>query len=578
MLLDLNNDNDFSAITKAIQVLALKNDSIGMHFPETWENIRQSIIARGEKNDCINSEAYIEICNQNNVRDASIQGWLLDWFNDLGECFTYSYGESFVSETQYSMILNPKWLTNAVYIIIRELGEDSEGGIVSHKKIKSILHRSNKGTVKDISYSSEECEYVLEVMRKHMLSYKIPSREEEFIPGLLHNKKGRLINDEWSDSCRYELKYDYLPENVLHNLMVEYYRLIDRDLCWRNQFIINITGMHGVETAAVISADYDSCTLFIQIKNYSGKKVHDIFRSLRDKIFEINQKLNLNSQDFIVVDSKDENDELERISVRRLLKLLERGIRFYEAYEKRYEIGQLLGGAFSEDVVNEIMAHKDNDDPIQPIIVTFGKRKAKDYLQKRIIEMLSVDDIYEYVISACKQIQTRKKFWNIPPVQIVSEDDRNDEMRDLISSRGVFVRDQTRTGQGSGGNNPGEVDLMVMKSATDAMTIIEAMNTTGVITRDIKRHLDKLIKGYNKSGLRDLFLVSYVEIDTNKFASFWKRYKNRVKELSTGNFTVNTDIAPEENESLAWIKSIKITYDYAGEDIRVYHICARVAE
>ena len=48
--------------------------------------------------------------------------------------------------------------------------------------------------------------------------------------------------------------------------------------------------------------------------------------------------------------------------------------------------------------------------------------------------------------------------------------------------------------------------------------------------------------------------------------------------MGTENFTVNTSVIPEEDESLAWIKSIKITYDYAGEDIRVYHICARVAE
>ena len=98
------------------------------------------------------------------------------------------------------------------------------------------------------------------------------------------------------------------------------------------------------------------------------------------------------------------------------------------------------------------------------------------------------------------------------------------------------------------------------------------------ISKYIKEHLDKLVDGYNDSGFRDLFLVSYVELERSKFPSFWERYKKKVKELGTGNFTVNTKVAPEEDDSSAWIKSIKITYDYAGEDIRVYHICARVAE
>ena len=151
-------------------------------------------------------------------------------------------------------------------------------------------------------------------------------------------------------------------------------------------------------------------------------------------------------------------------------------------------------------------------------------------------------------------------------------------MRDLISSRGLFVRDQTHAGRGQEGKNPGEVDLMIMNSPTDAQALIEAMVLSVVNTKYIKEHLDKLVDGYNDSGFRDLFLVSYVELERSKFSSFWNRYKNKVKELGTENFTVNTSVIPQEDESLAWIKSIKITYDYAGEDIRVYHICARVAE
>ena len=77
-----------------------------------------------------------------------------------------------------------------------------------------------------------------------------------------------------------------------------------------------------------------------------------------------------------------------------------------------------------------------------------------------------INYIYECVMSACKQIQARKIYWNKPDHR-VSEDDRNDEMRDLISNRGVFVRDQTHSGHGEGGKNPGEVDLMVMNSPAD---------------------------------------------------------------------------------------------------------------
>lgn len=40
---------------------------------------------------------------------------------------------------------------------------------------------------------------------------------------------------------------------------------------------------------------------------------------------------------------------------------------------------------------------------------------------------------------------------------------------------------------------------------------------------------------------------------------------------------MDTDVHPVINESFAWIKSIKISYDFAGEKMDIYHICVRVA-
>ena len=209
-----------------------------------------------------------------------------------------------------------------------------------------------------------------------------------------------------------------------------------------------------------------------------------------------------------------------------------------------------------------------------------GERNTKDLLNIKIKELLSIEDIYEYIIAACRQIQGRMIFWS-KPGQDVPEDVRNDEMRDLISSRGLFVRDHTHSGYGEEGKNPGEVDMMIMKPQGDLqieMTLVEAMNLSGVTTDIISKHLNKLVVGYNSSGLQNLFLVSYVELERGKFSSFWNRYKKKVVTLNGKGFRIDDKVEPIVNEELSWLKSIKVGYDYNNQKFSVYHICARVAE
>ena len=110
------------------------------------------------------------------------------------------------------------------------------------------------------------------------------------------------------------------------------------------------------------------------------------------------------------------------------------------------------------------------------------------------------------------------------------------------------------------------------------MTLVEAMNLSGVTTDIISKHLNKLVVGYNSSGLQNLFLVSYVELERGKFSSFWNRYKKKTMELNGDGFRINNKVKPTINEELRWLKSIKVTYEYKDQTFCVYHICARVAE
>ena len=85
----------------------------------------------------------------------------MQWFNDLGECFSYRFEEENPAPDKDLKVLNPEWLTNAIYIIIREAGDLAVNGFISHEGIHKKLDHSDKGTLKNVKYSDAECNYVL---------------------------------------------------------------------------------------------------------------------------------------------------------------------------------------------------------------------------------------------------------------------------------------------------------------------------------------------------------------------------------------------------------------------------------
>ena len=129
-----DGDNaEFGEVVKAIQKMALANDSISMSFPVSWEKVRQEIIALGgpeSQKYYISQQEFRDKCQMNGIKNRDIQSWLLEWFNDLGECFSYRFEDENPAPDKDLKVLNPEWLTNAIYIIIREAGDLAVNGFI----------------------------------------------------------------------------------------------------------------------------------------------------------------------------------------------------------------------------------------------------------------------------------------------------------------------------------------------------------------------------------------------------------------------------------------------------------------
>ena len=580
------SDEEFSKVVSTIQQMALSNDSISMSFPENWEKVRQDIIRLGREDTgkyYISLDDYRQKCRDNGIENEDIQTWLLEWFNDLGECFSYNFEDRQPDPDQDYKVLNPEWLTNAIYIIIREARDLATNGVITHQGILNKLDHSDKGTLKGVSYNEAECTYVLEVMRKFRLSYKVPGSDTEFIPALLNDRTPSDL-EEGQDAravISYEMRYRYLPENVIHNLMIQMYQYLDIKRCWRKGMVIDARKIFDSGLYAVLDMSRDDDVLRIKIFAYAGSAPWQLFQEIRSRLLEINSRMNLTAEDYIIVDASTG----ERVSVERLLNLKKRNKRFYEGDEKDYEINTLLGETFGDDQVQRLDEYRaeqedsENEEKKQPQEKELNLSAMKKTLiqpeENRLFypaseKMMTCEVVCGALLSACAQIQGNPLYWN------QKEDPRSMQVRDILRNQGLFVSDQTLYGHAPDSMNPGEIDLMVMKNNTDPLTIIEAMNLDSVSKGYISEHLVKLLDDYNPKGLEELFLVSYVQKAKRSFQNFWQSYCEYIDGTDAGDFKF------VEMKELAtdghYLKHALAKYDCGGAVYKVHHICMRAGD
>jgi hypothetical protein len=125
-----------------------------------------------------------------------------------------------------------------------------------------------------------------------------------------------------------------------------------------------------------------------------------------------------------------------------------------------------------------------------------------------------------------------------------SEDECNDQIRDLLINGGYLVKDQTRRGVAQSGYSVGEVDLMVY-CGNEPYAIIEAMILTSVNTGYIHSHMNKALTKYDNLGLRDCYILVYYR--GANFNEFSTRYFSYVSTLTTLNGNPTSPVTIESH-------------------------------
>ena len=276
-------------ITKAILRQVQKLDSIRLELPQSWADIRRELLDMEQ--NYITLEDYRRVCAKhglsgNDDNTESIRMWLLDWFNDMGICFSYHKNAPMsAKELREYKVLRPAWLTNGIYRILNNGVHLSASARLSKEDLHELLNSEQYNTVyKNYKYKTkEERKYILEVMRKFQHSYYCAEEDKEFIPGVLPARKPEHIEPTYlGEPLVYTMKLTYLPASLVHRLMIALWEKMD-GVQWR----FGARFREG-DTVLVVEANEEKALLSFRLyrKTWEEDDYCELFHEARNRILQ----------------------------------------------------------------------------------------------------------------------------------------------------------------------------------------------------------------------------------------------------------------------------------------------------
>jgi small GTP-binding protein len=514
-------------------------------FVEKERNVRD--VLRAWKKPRISLQEYKTECVEHGIEEEEDQAILLKKLENSGICVHFD-GHSAVGEYR---LLEPKWITNAIYIILFNLHSQAKNGIISHSKIQELFSKDPKElqSVENTRYEPSEVDFILEVMRSYRLSFKIQGPEEpkEFLPMLCPRDEAAELEMflKEKEQLEFHMCFDYLPSEALYQLMVarQHELELEKDSIWLTGALLR--NQDGCRAAVVKE---DNVLRFHISRSQNLKHARSYMDSLRHDMEQIIWKNKLKEPEIRVIykhtyktmEKKEEKHVEEPFDFDRLIQSQECGV--LDTFSK-----ELKKAVAINDILNQT------------------------YHGEKVLH----DTLFHQLVDACRILQENINNWG--------QDERvlNCYLRDLLRAKGYDVKDQPESGASSTWKDAGRPDLIVPFANSASSVLIEALRITGHAKTDIKKwdeHLERMVNNYNSSGYRMMVLVSYAICTKSHFRRIDKIYHERMRKAPTKGGIGRPEhcIRIETEKIPALIRITKSEYYTESYSPTIYHFLVHI--
>jgi len=200
---------------------------IGEALPATWKRVREAL--ERDPRNYISVEKYLRICDAHGFKRHEDKLQLSGYLHDLGICLHFQDDPVLKS----TVILKPKWGTDAVYRVLDAPAVIGNKGRFSHDDLETIWSEPE--------YASMHHE-LLQLMMRFQLCYRLEDTQTYIAPQLLSATQPSY---PWSERDNLVLKYRYefMPKGIVTRLIVGLHKLIqDQALVWRSGVVLERNG------------------------------------------------------------------------------------------------------------------------------------------------------------------------------------------------------------------------------------------------------------------------------------------------------------------------------------------------
>ena len=322
-------------------------------WPLSWFRAKAKLEQMDEPR--ISYEAFEAVCRDAGVEGEISQEVLGEFLHDLGIVIHFT---DFGLDDNH--VLDPKWVTGAVYKIINAESVAAGKGLLRLDALKEIL-RPQEGDL--YAYKRADHHFVIELMKKFELCYELAGGEV-LIPQLLAVPQPPF-EFPYQGSLRFVLYYeDFLPPSVMPRFIVKRHQEIKDRLRWRTGVVL---AHPQLEATAVVRADNEARRIHIAVTG-KERKVYLalIWLSLRE--------INTGFEGLRVSERVPMPDDPKRsVPYKTLLTYREKGLEQYipEDSDQVYRVQELL------DAV-----HPDNESEGEKMLALAQDDKEKGRLRK----------------------------------------------------------------------------------------------------------------------------------------------------------------------------------------------------
>ena len=320
-------------------------------YPENWFHVKKELESMTA--DYIGYSKYQEICSSNQVLAKQSQKVLLELLNDLG--IVLNYEKLRLHDTQ---VLNPLWLTNAVYRVINSPILAQSNGRFHINDLEDIInderyqpenpeHWTNvfkfwKPEQKLQKFPEEKFLFIIAMMKQFELLFQI----DEFhylVPGLLPEEENIHEFNGNGTTLDFVIEYiGFLPTSIIPRLMVKLNKYIYNNQIWKTGMVLEEKLLFN--SIANIVLDKENKRIDIEI---NGDRNRDFLTVIRETIKEINSDF----QDIAVTEWVPLPDLYRG---KKLLIDYEELIGYEEGGQKNYYSGKLRKSFPVADLLNGI--------------------------------------------------------------------------------------------------------------------------------------------------------------------------------------------------------------------------------